>query len=190
MIRYDSCFKARLFVALITCSLISCREYKELDLKSFSIEVPRHWKYIPQQGVDSFVGIIDIGHNDSLHFDLGLYANNLQEQKAFMVTEGNRVHFRDGNLDWNGVWKYAGKLNEVDTNQFVLNRYSWTKLDGKKARIVIPKKAGKGTTGVYFPKAQSDRFTDYPFQINGQNLKPENQEAFLKAINTLKFKME
>lgn len=186
----DSCFKVRLFVVVIAISIISCSSYKKLDLKSFSMEVPTNWKYVPQKGVDSYVGIIDIGNNDLLHFDLGLYANNLQEEKAFMITEGNRVHFKDGDHGRREGWKYAGKLNEIDTNLFISNSYLWTKLDGKKAKIVIPQKSGRGTTGVYFPKAQSDKFADYPFQINGEDLTPENQKAFLKAIKTLKFKRE
>lgn len=56
-----------------------------------------------------------------------------------------------------------------------------------KAKICIPKKAGKGLTAVYFEKT-SNKYSGTKLTIGGTNLTSQNQKAFLEAIKTLKFK--
>ena len=56
----------------------SSGDIQTLDLKYFSIEVPKNWKYIKQQGIDSFVGEIR-GPGVKLSFDCSSmgYASDL-----------------------------------------------------------------------------------------------------------------
>lgn len=60
-------------------------------------------------------------------------------------------------------------------------------IDSKKAKIVTPKKTGLGTTGVYFDSLWSAGASADRFQLNGKNLKPENEKLLLKALRTIKF---
>ncbi|TWR29077.1 hypothetical protein FPZ43_12515 [Mucilaginibacter pallidiroseus] len=62
---------------------------KELDLKSFTITVPKNWSYKPTEGIDSFVGEI-IGPFVNLNFDFSEmgYANSLiQTEQDFIKAE-------------------------------------------------------------------------------------------------------
>lgn len=47
---------------------------------------------------------------------------------------------------------YGYYSNSLDGNAEIQN-YSYDTIDNKKAKIVVPKKPGKGLTGVYFEKA-------------------------------------
>lgn len=51
---------------------------KVLDLNAFKISVPANWKYIKQQGTDSFIGLLKAG-KDTLSFDFSTngYAGSL-----------------------------------------------------------------------------------------------------------------
>ncbi len=48
--------------------LVSCQTARTIDLGDFKITVPRTWKYVEQEGVDSFVGKIN-GRGITLKFD-------------------------------------------------------------------------------------------------------------------------
>lgn len=63
---------------ILTC-LANDSGLQELNLSSFKISVPKEWKYIKQQGEDSFIGKIKISKLTSLTFDCsGMgYANSL-----------------------------------------------------------------------------------------------------------------
>lgn len=66
---------------------------QQLDFGKFSIEVPVSWKYIPMQGVDSFVGIIETNTHEKISFDYGMYSNTLNvdattHKVTFAVVDG------------------------------------------------------------------------------------------------------
>lgn len=49
---------------------------KTLDLRRFSVQIPGSWRYVPQSGVDSYVGALK-GDGITLLFDYGYYSNTL-----------------------------------------------------------------------------------------------------------------
>lgn len=53
--------------------------WHKIDLGTFSIETPSEFKYIKEQGIDSYVGLIT-NKIDTLYFDYGWYSNALDEQ--------------------------------------------------------------------------------------------------------------
>ncbi|NBW36190.1 MAG: hypothetical protein EBR30_14450 [Cytophagia bacterium] len=65
-------------IGILSLVAASSSDLQTLDLKYFSIEVPKNWRYIKQQGIDSFVGEIR-GPRVKLSFDCSSmgYANNL-----------------------------------------------------------------------------------------------------------------
>ena len=76
----------------------------------------------------------------------------------------------------------------VDPDKYRKNNVLWDTIDGRKAKIVYPRKSGIGTTGVYIDSlwvsgSQVDRFNLY-----GKNLKPGNEKKVLQALRTLKFR--
>ena len=90
--------------------LLSCSskdsDWQELDLKAFSISIPKQWHYQKEQGVDSFVGEIS-GPKITLFFDYsGMgYASHLDE-----LTEEN-IH--------------------IDSTDNFITKIIWPKIVGK-----------------------------------------------------------
>ena len=78
---------------------------------------------------------------------------------------------------------YSNKL-DVDSGTHKIDN---SIIDGKSAKVVSPKKAWNGTTGVYFDNLDKSGMTK--FQISGFDLTEQNQRQFLAAIKTLKFKL-
>ncbi len=126
------------------------------------------------------------------------------------ITARKTLDLRKFTIDVPGSWKPISKLGydsyvggiEMSKNQEVSFDYGWYSnrlnvdaathdirmavIDQKKAKIVKPKKTGKGTTGVYFESVDKSGITR--FQISGTDLTEQNQRHFLAATETLKFK--
>lgn len=162
------------FSAVSFMLLIGCSENKQFDFGEFTIQVPKSWQQIKQQGVDSYVGLIAIDKGDTLSFDLGRYSNDLKEDGDIFEKHANQILQRDGSI------KIPERLRK--------NKESYLMIDQKKAKIVQPKITGNGLTGVYFDSLWKKGADIDRFQLSGHNLKPENEKALLKAIKTLKFK--
>ena len=71
---------------------------------------------------------------------------------------------------------YSNSL--MQGNQIV----TYETIDGKKAKIVIPKTTGKGITGIYIDNIGGSRFN-----LIGDNLTASQQEIALKIFRTLRF---
>jgi hypothetical protein len=76
----------------------------------------------------------------------------------------------------------------IDPDKYRKNNVTWDTIDGRKAKIVYPRKSGVGITGVYIDSlwisgADVDRFNLY-----GVNLSADNERQVLKSLQTLKFR--
>ena len=181
-----------LLIIPILFFLTSSEDTKILDAKAFTMEVPNAWNYIPRQGIDSFIGEIAIDNKDTLSFDYGLYSSYLEEDCDCYVSNDDSIFVRDYERDKIDTTKSAHykfysvggkeKLKEFEKN----NAPYYDEIAGLKVKIVTPKKSGTGTTGVVFE--QINQKNGIRFQISGYNLHPRNQEAFLKAMKTIRFK--
>ncbi|MEQ8472216.1 MAG: hypothetical protein RIC35_13575 [Marinoscillum sp.] len=96
-----------------------------IDLGRFSLQTPNKFKYVEQEGIDSFVGLITDG-TDSLEFDFGWYSNDLTSEDwrlttqqvngrkadiGYSTTFGTAVHFPNLGND-NSLTFYAGTMPE------------------------------------------------------------------------------
>ncbi|MFT6867018.1 MAG: hypothetical protein ACJA08_001856 [Cyclobacteriaceae bacterium] len=106
------------------------RRYKKVDdnshiieLGRFSLLTPNKFKYVEQEGIDSFVGLITDG-TDSIEFDFGWYSNDLTSEDWRLTTEqvngrkavigysnsfGMAVHFPNLGDD-NSLTVYSGTM--------------------------------------------------------------------------------
>ena len=134
-----------------------------LDFDSFKIEVPKNWIKIKVSGVDDYVGKIAIDNKDTLSFNLGFFANSL-EQNAPDDYYGNNPekHFK--------------------------SKISWDSIGNHKAKILTPKKAGNGMTGIYFDSLWKNGQDIVKFNLVGNDLKKINERSVLLAFKTIRFK--
>jgi len=161
---------------------------KTLDFGRFTIEVPKTWEKVKQRGIDSYVGQIAVDRSDTLNFDLGWYSSDLTERPDYRIDEG-KIYLLNQELTKDTlIYEFVGTTDTVDVDDFFKDSVSWTTIDNKKAKLVQPKKSGLGTTGVYIDSLWTAGSGTDKFQINGQNLKSNNERLFLEAIKTLRFK--
>jgi hypothetical protein len=160
-----------------------------LDAGDFTIEVPSSWKILKEKGIDSSVGEIAIDETDTIFFDLGMYSNSLEEEKPYYL-ENNRVFLRNKEKSKSDTlfYKYYGRKDTIDLEKFLKNKVTFETIDNKKAKIISPKKTGYGTTGIYIDSLWVKGSGVDRFQLNGEDLKPENEKKLLNAIRTIKFK--
>lgn len=98
-----------------------------IDFGRFSVLTPSNFKYVEQEGIDSFVGLITDG-TDSIEFDFGWYSNDLSsgdynlsyehinERQAvfgFSNTYGAAVYFPDLGYN-NRLTVYSGTLTREE----------------------------------------------------------------------------
>ena len=63
----------------------------------------------------------------------------------------------------------------------------WDSIDGREAKLVYPRTPGKGITGVYIHNVRVSKNGMDHFNLYGENLKPQNEAAVLKAVKSLDF---
>ena len=129
-----------IFVFLSACHTPKLGETKMLDFGQFTITVPATWSPVKARGIDSYVGLIALDHEDTINFDLGWYSNSLEEDKKFMTRDGD-FYVLDS-ISSDGVRNFAlyGKADTVDIERFMENKTIWTTVDGRKAKILSPKR--------------------------------------------------
>lgn len=81
-------------------------------------------------------------------------------------------------------------LREINYSDYSKITVSYRQIDSYNAKIVVPKKYGNGLTGIYIDSLWGSGFAVNKFNLYGVNLSKDNQEEFLKAIETLKFKSD
>ncbi len=115
----------------------------------------------------------------TLSLPLSWKFNKLQGKDSYVgefVGDGAKLGFDYG-------WYSDSLAEDNDPNHTV----TYETIGGYRAKIVVPKVAGNGTTGVYFGDlgggAQKTRF-----EIFGYNLTASQQETAVKIFRTLKFK--
>jgi hypothetical protein len=93
------------------------------------------------------------------------------------------------------------RIDAKDTVYFDMGRYSNNLsgegsqttvevIDGYEAKIVSPRNSANGITGVYIDSLFGESLNRTKFNLYGRDLSSGNQDEFLKAIRTLKFKRQ
>lgn len=157
-----------------------------MDFRSFSFQAPKDWNQLTLDDYDSNAGIIVTKNKDSIFYDYGPYSNPLDETSAVIIS---REELRE-----------LLKVNpKADTTEFIIlnentrredfikSKITYKKIDGYKAKLLEPKKIGKGMTGVYIDSLKTGSLGKIRFNLYGKNLKKESQTELLKAIQTLQF---
>ena len=173
-----------IFVLILTACdyATSTSDKKILDFEYFTITVPKNWNKIKAKGQDSYVGRILIDGLDTLEFDLGWYSNDLSEFKK-IKKENGRVYY--GNVaDTSNSLKLLDSIEMEKAKKCIS---TWQKIDGHLTKFVTPLISGVGMTGIYIDSLWMAGSDHDRFNLFGTNLKPENEQAFLSAIKTLKF---
>lgn len=142
-------------------------EFKTKDC-GFTIDAPANWKYKKQQGIDSYVGDIYIGNNDTIHFDLGYFSNNLD-------------------------YPFCTRGLDID-DEFVKTKTSFEKINGLNAKFILHKYKNLNDFGIHFDSLWTDNNSKIfdskdivKFTIYGRNISRSGQNQIQKVFRTIKF---
>jgi hypothetical protein len=189
----DTLTMNKLLIAIIVIVIIACSQPQQkddtntLDFGNFTIDAPKSWKPIKEKGVDSYVGRIVIDENDTLSFDLGCYSNKLYESVS-LALDSSMIDSVDTDVIDMRTLLFVNNGARVNLDKLTKNEVLWDTIDGRKAKVVYPKKSGRGTTGIYIDSLWVRGFDVDKFNLYGEDLKPENEKKVLQALKTIKFK--
>jgi hypothetical protein len=182
----------KLLTAIFILGLCACNQTnsktgtKILDFGLFTIETPQSWTKVNLQGADSYVGDIAIDNKDTIEFDLGMYSNMLYETDPTILDSSFMSHVDTNDRNYHEII-FVGNSRNVDLDNYRKNNVSWDNIDGRKAKIVYPRRSGIGTTGIYIDSLWTSRSGIVHFNLYGENLTPDNERKVLQALRTLKF---
>ena len=172
---------------ILTLGFASCNRSKQnkktLDFGAFTIVTPQGWAKIKGHGQDSYVGRIQIDSYDTLYFDLGWYSDDLSEFQKLEMSDG-KIYY----ANISDTSKNIKLLDSTEIDKLKKSMVTWDIIDGRKAKILKPIKSGLGVTGIYIDSLWKTGDEYDRFNLFGTNMKPENEQAFLLSIKTLKFK--
>ena len=180
----------KIIPGLLLLLIIGCADNKPkadnqtLDFGSFSIVTPNGWTKIKAQGADSYVGRIAIDNTDTVDFDLGWYSNTLTEPEP-QIIERSMLK----NIDVLDTTQFiiVDSRKGIDPDKYKKNNISLDTIDGRRAKIIFPRKSGIGTTGIYIDSLWQGGSDIDRFNLYGDNLKSTNEKLFLQTLKTLKF---
>lgn len=194
-----------IIIIIFSTGLLSCREIKTNDgsmtlhFRHFTIETPDGWTKIEEQEIDRYVGKIAIDERDTLMFDLSWFSNDLKEFVSVELPDGSLIYsptdiytphiptYSTDSVEF--IDSSHAFLSEVytDISKVEKSRITFKVIDGKKAKILIPKKPGSGITGIYIDSLWKEGDEIDSFNLYGINVKPKNQDLVIKSLQTLKF---
>ncbi|MBE9584860.1 hypothetical protein IM792_10415 [Mucilaginibacter sp. JRF] len=163
---------------------------KTLDFKYFTIEVPESWQQVKARGIDSYVGEIHIDTGTIIRFDLGWYTDPMNEdedQDRYSVHDGSIYLTDSSSTPQHRVSMYFAEANTENLEKVRHNKIKWVTIDNHKAKLIIPKRPGIGTTGVFIDRLWRSGSNNDRFGLRGDRLTGEQQRQLLKAIMTLRF---
>ena len=167
--------------------------FKSIGFGQFELKVPKDWKKIEAQGIDSYVIQLVSSDLDTISSDLGFYSNDLSPydtlpsflDRSFYnsLSESDLADFQE-----NGIIIYD-EWNTIDREAYLKTTEEYYLVDGYKSRIVTPKTSGISFTGIYIEKLSESYGRPIKFNMYGNNLTRRSEIELLHAISTLKFKM-
>jgi hypothetical protein len=179
----------KLQISLISITLIilfiNCNQkidFKEINFEGFSILLPSSWKKIKVQGIDSDINVIVTQNKDSIYFDLGKDSQEFNE--TFKVFSKEQIRKYDS-LKMDTKDLYSSNTPEIDQAQgtFLKEFYYYDTIENHIAKVKVPKKSGKGETGIHFTDIGKNKLT-----IIGKNLNTDEQIILLESFKSIKFK--
>jgi hypothetical protein len=136
-------------VFAFACSQNKQHNLKIVEFSDFKMQVPASWRQIELNGIDSEVDLIVTENGDSINIDFGKNASSLNEVvKVYSLSD--KAHF--DSINWSTEGKIFSKNSVIEEMQgaYLKEYYLFEIIDGRKAKLMLPKVVGTGGSGVYF----------------------------------------
>jgi hypothetical protein len=187
------CSSALVFACLLF--ITACEPRKKittttLDFQHFTIDVPLTWQPLGmREGAGSYIGYILVDGGDSVIFDQGWYPGAPEEELKYTIRKKEVFVKNEKTSTREAVyWDYYGPSDTVNLENLRIHKTTWITVGKRRAKVIQPKRTGKGITGIYIDSIGVSGKDIDPFRMSGLNLDSANQRKLLKAFETLKFK--
>ncbi len=160
---------------------ISDEEMKKMDLKTFSMMVPKSWENKIFKGIDYSTEYILIENKDTIHIDYGKFKEGFDDVINVFSFEQRKKYDSLGLDTTNLVFS---KTPDIDAAQgtFLDEYYFYDTVDNLSVKIRIPKRTGMGYTGVIFDSINTN---GERLKIYARNLDEITQSKLIKAFKTI-----
>jgi hypothetical protein len=170
--------------------LSSCKGVKTIDytLGELVFSCPDNLKFIEEAGIDSYVAILT-DSRDTFHLEYGkrniVYKFYSIGPTIFNINQKDIVtnHIGKELLSDDVVFS---KFPEEDEEQKIFddNYFMYDTINNIIVKKVLPKKIGKGTTGLYIPELRDGN----AFSIYGVNLDSSINLVLVNLFQTIRYK--
>ena len=156
----------------------------------FSITVPNTWRKPNDDTLPKFTdatayGRIQIGDNEFIWYSNGLGASDYSHFPAIVSTADREMYIKN-KLDTSYVI-FNDKPNSVDKSRLQIHKTWVGQIEGHKTKFFEPIKTGFGYTGLYMDSVSEIKdVAKLNFALYADKLDSETNEAFLRAIKTIK----
>jgi len=157
-----------------------------MDFGDFTIQVPKDWKELKPGAIDSNAGIIITKNNDSIFYDYGPYSNSLEENPAVISRKVLKEILNEHPETDTTEFIITNDDETVNFEDFIKSKVIYKKIDRYHAKILEPKRIGKGITGIYIDSIKNKPIGKIKFSLYGKDLSKESQIELLNTIHTLK----
>jgi|GEM_PF-4884165 hypothetical protein len=156
-------------------------ECKEIKNSSFSFCKPEEWKFQQKTGIDNSYYILVTENNDTILFENGRYAENINLKKVLPPSA------KGIDTTWNiesSIFRYSNTPSLDQALGVFMDEYFVNDtIENKVVKIQIPKESGNGITGLYhIPVNNGKKIT-----IRGENLSKKDEKILLKIFKSLSF---
>lgn len=151
------------------------------------MEIPKDWKKVKLNGIDTEVGGIITPNNDSLIYDYGRLASrdyNFSDEISDSIF--TTIFKNNPDLELKKISElYINKLHKTNIDSIEQSEYqiSYIVIDHQKAKLI--QSNHHKLIAVYIDSIKN---STSKFNFIGYNLDEKSQEEFINSVKTIKFK--
>jgi len=174
-----------LLALLLTACQSATSQEQLMSWPYMTAKAPANWQLVALNGTDSDTWAIITHEKDTLFMDYGRYSDPFNYSVPVMPLERRRfldslhAHYSTNTIfspDW---------MAEQDQAIFLREYFFYDTIDGRRAKIGLPKKVGTGNTLIHFPNVD---MLENRLSIHGRDLDTAQQEAAYRLFQSIRFK--
>lgn len=176
--------------------IFSCSqsEIEKYDLGGFTIETKIKLNRVSINGIDSNMTYLISDKGDTIFYDFGIYASNLESPIENDRIKVLTLDYVDSLKRWGESLDEFVFVNSLKNRMPILERLKLhnqyvTKIDGQNARVVETKNVGKGIIGVVFENLKTDESgNNITLNFWGRSKNWEKDQQIRMMISSIKIK--
>ena len=179
----------RLIIAFTFALLLTrCQDaskFRLVETEKFSITTPTEWRLVKIDGIDHSFTVLVTAQADTIYMNYGRDIEGFNETIKVHSMQA-KAHF--DSIDWPYRHEMVFSKDAVTEERqgiYLNEYYRYDTIGNKRAKVMLPKLAGLGHTGIYFDSinARGEQLV-----IIGENLDQATQDQLYQSFYTVGFK--